>query len=145
MKLYDSKSLDLCNLISLRDKYYRHDFYYDIYMKKQDIADYIDDSESFMITIIHGSNNNLQTPEYDIEVMFRKSGKGVPKGGKEIEKLFIEDSICAELINEPEQIQKAIQALNDLALEKKLSIGKNVWVQYMKDDISYVYFYAEKK
>ena len=106
---------------------------------------YIDDSENFMVTIIHAFNNNMQNPEYDIEVMYKMKGAEIPAGTNKIDKLYLKDAVCVELIDEPEKMQKGMMELNDLAMEMKLAIGRNVWVQYYMEKHLYIFLYAEKK
>lgn len=100
MNLFKSKALDISNLISMREKYYTHEFYREIFLKKEKIADYIDDSENFAVTIIHAFNNNIQNPEYDIEVMYKMNGSAVPEGVQKVDRLYLKDSVCVELIDE---------------------------------------------
>lgn len=145
MNLFKSKALDISNLISMREKYYTHEFYREIFLKKEKIADYIDDSENFAVTIIHAFNNNIQNPKYDIEVMYKMNGSAVPEGVQKVDRLYLKDSVCVELIDEPEKMQKGVQALNDLALKMRLAIGRNVWVQHYRDKHLYIYLYAEKR
>lgn len=145
MNIYRSLELDIHNLISIRSFFYSHDYYKDIFVNKERIANYIDDSEKFMVTIYHSFNNNFQSPKYDIEVMYKAISNNIPREGKWIERLHLKDAICLELIDEQDMLQKGIQELNELALKMELAIGRNIWVQYYKQNKLYIYLYAEKR
>lgn len=133
------------NLISYRKKYKTHEFYKEIFRKKNEIIQYIDDSQQFMITIIHSYNNVFEEPEYDIEVLF----KGLKEADfshefKKVENFMIKNSICAEMINDVDKMPMAVAELNKMAIDMDLSIKRNIWVQYTCEKNLYIYLYAER-
>lgn len=144
MKIYEGKSLSYEGMISYRNCYKNLDFYMDIQQVRERIEDEIDFSDKRMLTIIHNINNDTGNLSFDVEVLFKlKENGNITDGYNYVEKFEVNNAICAELIDEFDKVNEATQQLNQLAMDRLYSIGKNVWVQYTRDGKSYLELCAE--